>query len=99
MSYNITSSGLQTADAVILATGGFVHAVTLIPAAADCSVVIYDNASSASGTVVAKVTLFTALAQGSTTITFQKPVCANAGIYADVAGTGANYIVHYSVGA
>lgn len=89
------SSGLKSADAVINARPCYITAVTLIPAAADCSVILYDDAAGANGTVLAKVSLFTALAQGSQTVTFNQPIQALKGIYADVSGSGANYIVHF----
>jgi hypothetical protein len=93
--YYITSSGLRTADAAILARGGLVHAVTIIPAAAASSVAIYDNASAGSGTVLAQVN---AVANGeSVTVEFSNPIAANLGIYADVTGASASYIVHYSI--
>jgi len=94
----VTSSGLKSADAAISAIGAYLHGVYLISDATNaCNVVIYDNASTNSGTVLAKLSI-----PASTTapqfITFNNPVSANAGIYADVTGTGANYIVYYSQG-
>lgn len=94
--YYVTSSGLQTADAAIAARGGFIHAVTVIPAAAASSVVLYDNATAASGLELAKVA---AVANGvSVHYNFAEPICANKGIFADVSGSGAAYIVYYSLG-
>lgn len=96
MDYYVTSSGLLSADAVIMARGGFIHALTIIPAAADCSVAIYDNAASAAGTIRVKIS---ALANGqSNHINFAWPIPMNIGAFADVSGTGANYIVFYSLG-
>lgn len=95
MQYYATSSGLLSASAAIQAQGGYIHAITLIPAAAASTLTVYDNASAASGTVVAATT---AVATGaSTTVSFHWPVPANAGIYASVTGTGATFIIHYSL--
>lgn len=96
--FMVTSSDLKSADAAISAIGGYLHGVYLISDASNaCSVIIYDNKSAASGTVLAKLSI-----PASTTapqfITFNNPVSANNGIYADVSGTGANYIVYYSQG-
>lgn len=91
----ITSSGLKTDDAAIAAQGAYVHAVTIIPAAAASAVILYDNTAAASGTVLAKAQ---AVANGeSVHIHFDCPVAANTGIYADVSGTDAAYIVYYSL--
>lgn len=94
----VTSSGLKSADAAISAVGAYVHAVVLIPDGTNaCSLVLYDNASTNSGLVLAKIAL-PASSTEQTQITFNNPVSANLGIYADVTGTGANYIVYYSQG-
>lgn len=89
-----TSSGLQTADAVISATPAAVHSVTVIGDGTNAAtVVIYDNASAASGTVLAKVVVDAGLTFEH--ITFDLPAEGSKGIYADVTGTGAEYIVHF----
>lgn len=96
--YMVTSSDLKSADAVITAVGGYVHAITLIPDGTNaCSLVIYDNPAAASGLVLAKLAL-AATQTAPQTVTFNNPVSANKGIFADVSGTGANYIVYYSQG-
>jgi hypothetical protein len=94
----VTSSDIKSADAVISAIGGYLHGVWLISDATNvASVIIYDNATTNSGVVLAKLSI-----PASTTapqfITFDNPVSANKGIYADVTGTGANYIVYFSQG-
>lgn len=94
----VQSSGLKTSDAAISAIGGYLHGVYVISDATNvASVVIYDNASGASGTVLAKLSI-PATTTAPQFITFNTPITANAGIYADVSGTGANYIVYYSQG-
>lgn len=88
-----TSSGLKTADAVIATGKNRINAVTLIGGSTASSVILYDNASAASGTVLAKATQPTS---GVTThIIFDNPIMAHAGIYADVTGTSAEYIVYF----
>lgn len=70
-------------------------ALTLIPAAADCSVIVYDNKSAASGTVVLEV-LGKANA-ASSSINMVLPVeCLN-GATVVVAGAGAQALLHYSL--
>ena len=87
------SSGLKTADAVIVAGRSRINAITLIGGSTASSVVLYDNAAAASGTVVGKATQAT---QNVTThIIFENPVICEDGIYADVTGTGAEYIVYF----
>ncbi len=94
----VTSSGLKAADAIITAIGGYLHGVVLIPDGTNaCTVIIYDNPAAAAGTVLAKLSI-PALTTAHQFITFNSPVSANSGIYADVSGTGANYIVYYSQG-
>ena len=88
------SSGLKTADAVIQTGRNRINAVTLLGDGTNAaSLILYDNASAASGTVLAKVTALAATRL--THILFENPVIAEDGIYADVSGTGAEYIVYY----
>ena len=94
MTTSSRSSGLKTADAAICPCRSRINAVTLLGDGTNAvSLILYDNASAASGTVLAKVTqLATARL---THILFDNPVFAENGIYADVTGTGAEYIVYY----
>lgn len=88
------SSGLKTSDASIATGKNRINAITLLGDGTNAaSLIVYDNASAASGLVLAKVT---ALATARLThIIFENPVYAENGIYADVTGTGAEYIVYY----
>lgn len=93
-----TSSGLKSTDSAIMAMPGRLLGVELIGDGTNaCTVVLYDHASAASGTALVKLSL----AAGGTFQDAHLPgeglVCNN-GIYADVTGTGANYIVHYAQG-
>ena len=95
LQYSATqSSGLLTADALVEANPCLLHTVTLVPAAADSTLTIYDNnAAAAAGTVLAKI--FVLATTASQTIHFTIPVRANKGLYADVAGAAAGYIIHF----
>jgi hypothetical protein len=92
---NALSSGLKSADAAILAQSGELHGLTVLADGTNpATVVLYDNASAASGTVLAKI-----IVDATATSEVWTPVapieCVN-GIYADVSGTGAEFIVHYA---
>ena len=88
------SSGLKTADAVIQTGRNRINAITLLGDGTNAaSVIVYDNASAASGVVLAKVTALAATR--FTHVLFENPVIAEEGIYADVSGTGAEYIIYY----
>lgn len=88
------SSGLKTSDAVIQTGRNRINAITLLGDGTNAaSLIVYDNASAASGLVVAKVT---ALATTRFTyVIFENPVVVEDGIYADVTGTNAEYIIYY----
>ena len=56
-----------------------------------------ENASAASGTVLAKLTVDAGLTQAEPLI-LPHGLIANNGIYCDVTGTGAEYIIGYALG-
>ena len=87
------SSGLKTSDAVIATGRNRINAITLIGGSTPSEVIVYDNASAASGKVLGKATQLTSMV--TTHIIFENPVVAENGIYADVSGTGAEYIVYF----
>lgn len=89
-----TSSGLKSSSGVILARPVAIHALTLVDAAAACTLIVYDNATTNSGTVIAQINATTNAATNS--VVFNHPVECNNGAYAAVTGSGAGYIVHYS---
>jgi hypothetical protein len=80
-----------TADSVAKATsGGTLVYVTLVAGSDATSIIIYDNPSAASGTVIANVKV---VAADTRQIFFYSPITA--GLYADITGTGAiAYIGH-----
>lgn len=88
-----TSSGLQASSAVIAARRCQLVAVTLIQAAAAATLIVYDNKTTNSGTVVAQIN--TTVNASSITLSFNYPIEANNGLYAALTGTSAGYILHF----
>lgn len=94
----VNSSGLKSADGVICARPCIFYGVTLLTDGTNAgTIVLYDNASAASGTVVAKSKQTGAALMATHMCDVGVGVVCNAGIYADVTGTGAEYIVYYSL--
>ena len=92
MSNTTISSGLKTADGVIKSGRGLLVGVSIIPAAADATVTLYDSATAASGKV-----LFKGLVKASTasvTTNFTHPVFAQNGVFLDIDGVGAAAIIY-----
>lgn len=91
-----TSSGRKTADAVISALPSLVKSVILEGDGTNAATIaIYDNATTNTGVILATVLLkagdkYAAWSSAS-------GVEGLNGVYADVTGTGAAYVVHYSV--
>ena len=87
------TSGLQTADALIYTGRGTLNALTVMTDGTNAATVtLYDNTTN-SGTVLAQ-----SIVLGADRTGFQAwnlAVRCKNGIYADVTGTGASYIVHY----
>ena len=95
MSSHVQSSGAipVTAATVVANRPSFICAVLLTPAAAASTVTLYDNASAASGTVLA---VLTAPANSATvSLSVERTIeCLN-GITAVVTGTAAQAIVYF----
>ena len=88
------SSGEKTADAAIYADNCVMTSVHIITDGTNnAKVILYDNASAASGTVLFEMTVIGGDNYGSKSWVF--PVEFINGIYADVSGTGASYIIEY----
>jgi hypothetical protein len=88
-------SGEKTADAVISAATCYISSIQVITDGTnDAKVILYDNASAASGTVICELTVSGSANFGGR---YWNPrrLCIN-GIFADVTGTGASYIIDYS---
>lgn len=95
-----TSSGLKSADAQIMTMPGRLFIVSLLGDGTNAaSVTVYDSEdSNTSGKVVlAKLNLDAGLVQAEAFVAEEGVIC-NRGIYCDVSGTGAEYLVHYSLG-
>jgi hypothetical protein len=91
--YPSTSSGELTASAAIKALPCQLASVTVTPGSATTTVIIYDNASAASGTKLLSITM---AANGSTqTFSLNYPKVANNGLYCSISGTGASANVDY----
>ncbi len=88
------SSGLKDADAAILAVPGKFGGVLIITDGTNpATVVVHDHASAASGTE-----LFSGVVAGASNFgSFfpSKSINARLGIFVNVTGTGAKYIVYY----
>lgn len=61
------------------------------------TVILYDNASAASGTVLAKVVVDATLTYADLNLPAAGVIC-NEGIYLDVSGTGAECVVYFDRG-
>lgn len=92
-----TTSGDITADGVVLNKPGRLDSCIVIADGTNAaSVILYDNASAASGTVLARVSI---PATGVYQVFLSEAgIIANKGIYADVTGTGCIVIVHFRPG-
>ncbi len=87
------SSGLLAASAVVSNRPAKLCAVTIIDAAAACTVILYDSATTNSGTILAQINATVNASTNSQV--FHIPVEALNGIYAAVTGTGVGCIVHF----
>ena len=97
MSCPSNSSGLRSADAAILARPGrLLGVIGIADGTNQATVTVYDNASAASGTVLAQVIVDATLTYQDMHLPGEGVIC-NSGIYVDVTGTGANYIIYYTL--
>jgi hypothetical protein len=92
---NLTPVGFAnvTADGVVSATPGSLVAVLLTAAGDQATIILYDNASAASGT---KLATLKAAANTTAAWTPASPQVASLGIYADVTGTTPEATVLYT---
>jgi hypothetical protein len=88
------SSGLKTSSAVVRAAPGKLCGVEIVTNGTNAAtIIVYDHASSASGTVLFKGTVAGTDNYGGATFGF--PVRAASGLYISVSGTEAAGIVYY----
>ncbi len=96
MSEPVRSSGLRTADAAICARPCIYWGARVTGDGTNAaSIVAYDHATAASGTAVDKVKI-AAAGVWADSVPSVGVECLN-GLYIDVAGTGAEYIVYFSL--
>lgn len=89
-----TTSGQLSSSTAVRTKPSRLHAIILTPAAADASVIVYDNASTNSGTILAQLD---AKANAiSEQLVLNVPVEANNGLYAALSGSGAKVVLHFS---
>jgi hypothetical protein len=90
------SSGLKSADTAIH-SGPCIYlgAKALGDGTNAATVIIYDNASAASGTVVGKSVVDAGLTEGSDLVCPEGGVYCQNGLYLDIGGTGAEAIVYF----
>lgn len=95
MSTSSFSSGLKTTSANITTGRSRINAITLLGNNVNVSTVtLYDtNTGTATGNVLAQVVARASDAQNH--VIFTDPVFAKNGIYAQLTGTGGNYIVYF----
>lgn len=89
------TSGLKSASAVISAANCRVLGAQINPAAADATLIIYDNKTAASGPVLFKLTV-KASTTGQNVWFGDLGIAADQGAYASLSGAGAEYLVYYS---
>ena len=83
------SSGLKTADAVIVAQPAILCSVMVHATTAGGKAIVYDNATAASGTILAQISV----AVDEDTLIWTGEVEAKNGLYLDL--TTASVVVHY----
>jgi len=97
MNFTATSSDLKSADAAIVSRNCRLLGIQLLTDGTNAAtLILYDNNSAASGKVVAKLSVAGAGLFLSPSLPNPGVECSN-GIYADVSGTGAAYIIHYAL--
>lgn len=89
----VPSSGLKTQSAAIQTKRSWLYGVVLVGGSDAASAIVYDNATTGSGTVLAKLT---AGAGETVQVCFGPPVQGTNGLYLALTGTGVGAIV-YSV--
>lgn len=90
------SSGLKTADAVVTDRRSILAGVNIVTGGTnDCTIIVYDNASAASGVVLFKMVV-TGANDGAYFNLGDDGIRAKNGLYVDLTSTaGGAYVVHY----
>lgn len=92
-----TSSGLKTSSANIVAKEATITGVILVPGSAASSVILYNDAGTAAVAGEELIKLSGVANGESVSVSFDHPIHASKGINAVVAGTGAAFIVLYTL--
>lgn len=87
-----TSSGLKTASGVVSASPAVLLGVIAVGGSAVTTVIVYDNASAASGTILAKAVV---PINQTAHVPLDIGVVALNGLYVSIAGAGGEAVVHY----
>jgi hypothetical protein len=88
MHTNAIASGRKTASAAIVVGKAYLTAVSVETDGTNAAtIIVYDNASAASGTILFKIIV--PGANSNANVVFTYPILANAGLYLSIAGTGA----------
>ena len=86
------ASSTKTSSGVVKASPGMLAGIVLAAGSDAATVIIYDNASAGSGTVLCKLS---AVTNTSASVIFPAPVVASKGLYAAVTGTSISVSVLY----
>lgn len=87
------TSYMQTSDGVITAKSGYITGVRLLYGSAAGTLIIYDNASAASGNKIVSLKVSSTVVVADCLFPF--PIQFFNGLYADVGGTGSEYTIEF----
>ena len=88
------TSGEKTADVAVTSSTAYITAVQVITDGTnDAKLIVYDN-TAASGTVVTEISVVGADNYGGRV--WVRPVKCSNGIYGDITGTGASFIIEFT---
>ena len=94
MHSRIKSSGLKTSDSIIKNSQGYFYGFSLVKEVAGQVIgTLYDNPSSASGTVISKIVI--EVGERAESMITISPVWFKTGLFLDLSGTGAQAIVYF----
>lgn len=95
VSYGIASASMTVGNNSIATTGGYYHGLSVRASAADCTIIVYDHGSSATGSVIDVVFVDFSVNNATKSILYY-PVMAKKGIQVNVSETGAIGTVFYN---
>ncbi len=93
VSYSLASVALTSGETVVATTGADYHGIAIVASATKASVYVYDNASTASGTLVDR---FVVAEEDSVWIDRSIPVKAKNGLVVKIVGAGADGTIFYN---